>query len=231
MNRMLLIVLAAAAAGCRRPPDRLATDGGVVAGRLVGMAGTTVEFEGFSVEVPGGSARVLLRSGALYEGAVTLSDGDLAVDQGDMTARAALRDVAVVSWGATSVSGTLLDVHAASGWTDTHLLVREGAQLLLVAGGCASLPTGTSGPGGLDRTATGISLAPEARDGSLIARIGPDGPVFTVGESWSGAAPASGGLLLAVNTPAGEGSGFYTVSVNLETPDGGGHAALYPARR
>ncbi len=226
-------VLLAILAGCARPGDRLVTGGGeVLLGRLESLGGGTAEFRGFSCPVPSSEARVVLRSGASFTGSVTVSEGRLVCSRAGGEVSARLKDVSCVIWGATGAESALLDIPAAAGWVNTHIVVERGAQVVLLAGGAATFATGASGPEGLERTGTSLSRIPEARDGSLVARIGEDGAPFTAGEEWNGVADASGELWLAVNLPeTSTPAGSYTVSVTVGETPGRDAVVLFPARR
>jgi len=232
MKRLAILAAALALAACGRAPDRLVDGSGrVVSGRLTALDGASATFKGFSVEIPGGRASVLLRSGALYRGDVSLESGTLSVSGDGIEASARLRDVAVITWGPASVRNLLLDVHAGSGWCDTHLYVERGARVVILAGGSSVVGTGTVGPEGLERTATTISLSPESLDGSLVGRIGEDGDPFTIGESWASVAETDGYLELAVNAPStGAAAGYYTVSITVESDGTENLPAIFPGR-
>lgn len=232
MKRLVLLAAALTVAACGRAPDRLVDGSGrVVSGRLETLSGTIAAFDGFSIELPGGRASVLLRSGALYRGDVSLESGTISVSGEGMDFSAGLRDVAAITWGPVSVRDLLLDVHAGSGWCDTHVYVERGARVVILSGGSSVVGTGTVGPEGLERTATTISLSPESPDGSLVGRIGEDGDPFTIGESWAAVADTEGYLELAVNAPSsGAATGFYTVSITVEGDGAEGCSAIFPAR-
>jgi hypothetical protein len=233
IRRAVLLAAVAFTASCTKQADRLVTaDGQVVVGKLLALESGVAEFRGFTATVPVVEARVTLRGGASYRGEVSVADGMLTVDARGGAVTARLRDVSCVAWGATGASSSLLDVPAAAGWLNTHIEVGEGMIVSLAAGGQAAFASGSSGPEGVRQQATTASLVPEALDGSLVARIGTDGPAFTVGTSWSGTADRAGELWLAVNLPdAGTPSGVYTVSVTVDQDPADGPAALYPARR
>ena len=226
-------VVLAVISGCAKPMDRLVTGGGeVLLGRLETLGGGTAEFRGFSCPVPSSDARVVLRSGGSFTGTVTVSDGRLVCTGAGGEVSARLKDVSCVVWGATGAESALFDVPACAGWVNSHIIVERGAQVILLAGGAATFATGSSGPEGLERTGTSLSRIPEARDGSLVARIGEEGVPFTVGEEWSGTADASGELWLAVNLPeTSTPAGSYTVSVTVGETPGRDAVVLFPARR
>lgn len=234
MRRILALAAAAGlAAGCSRTPDRMvAADGSVVMGRLRSLSGGEAVFEGFSTGVPSSQAVVLLRSGVRTRGAVTIEDRVLTVDGPGYDTTVPLREVASISWGPSSVQNLLMDVSAAAGWTCTHVEVVEGSQVVILAGGRTNMGTGSTGPSGTERTSSSVALAPEARDGELVARIGEDGRPFAVGESWAGVAGTGGCLWLAVSVPSeGVSQGFYTVSVTVGEAPGDGAVVIYPARK
>jgi hypothetical protein len=233
IRRAVLLAAVAIAASCSKQADRLVTaDGQVVVGKLLALDAGVAQFKGFTAPVPAVEARVTLRGGASYRGEVAVADGMLTIDARGGAVTARLRDVSCVAWGATGASSVLLDVPASAGWLNTHVEVGEGTIISLAAGGQAAFASGSSGPEGVRQQATTTSLVPEALDGSLVARIGTEGPAFTVGTAWSGAADRSGELWLAVNLPeAGTPSGVYTVSITAGQDPSEGPAALYPARR
>jgi hypothetical protein len=234
--RLLAGIAAALAltAGCAaRIGDRIVSaDGTVAVGRLLSIGNGSAEFEGFSLPVPEEPARVLFRSGASYRGDVVVRDRVLEVGFEGGVATARLRDVACIIWGDTAAGSVILDVPAAAGWLNTHLEVRQGSLLSISSGGRAVFGTGSSGPEGLERTGTSLSTVTDARDGSLVARIGDAGDPFPVGASWGGMPGSSGELWLAVNTPAGrQASGVYTASIALGEVPGRGSIAIYPGKR
>lgn len=210
----------------------VSSDGTVAVGRLLSIDDVSAEFEGFSLPVPDRPARVMLRSGAAYTGSVAVTNRvlDLSFEGGSVSAP--LKQVACIVWGATYAESALFDVPAASGWLDTHIEVRQGSPVSICSGGRAVFGTGTSGPEGLERTGTSVSTVPEARDGTLMARIGESGEPFSVGAQWGGISGSEGELWLAVNTPSGRPvTGVYTASVAVGEAPGQGCVAIYPGKR
>jgi hypothetical protein len=229
-----VFALLALSLGCAaRIGDRMVSaDGTVAVGRLLSIDDGSARFEQFTLPVPDGPARVVFRSGASYRGEVTVTDRVLEVSFEGGSAGARVKDVACIIWGSDAAESVLLDVPAAAGWLNTHLEVVQGSPLSISSGGRAVFGTGSSGPEGLERTGTAVSTVTEARDGSLVARIGDAGEPFSVGSSWGGLAGASGELWLAVNTPeVRQASGTYTVSISLGEVPGRGSVAIYPGKR
>jgi hypothetical protein len=88
-----------------------------------------------------------------------------------------------------------------SDWYATGLTVTSGQLLAIKASGVAgAIPSVNEGPNGGSTTASGTSfLAPGLPIGSLVARIGPTGTPFKVGEAYQATASASGELYLGYN--------------------------------
>jgi hypothetical protein len=222
-------------ASCVEPPgDRIVTgDGENVTGTLTELGHGTALFEsGISVPLPTGTARVYLRNGASCRGEVSLENGEYRVVSVYGEFRYPAGDVGAVVWGADNAESLLFDVHAGAGWQNTHLEVERDDFVSLIATGCATLQTGTSGPEGIDEFSTTSALVPSATSGELVMRIGEENQPVAVGAEWTGSASASGELFLAVNYPdetAPEVTGFYTVSITVGDRPGRGSVAVYPA--
>jgi hypothetical protein len=126
------------------------------------------------------------------------------------------------------------DISAAKQWTDTNLVVREGAKLRFTATGKVTYPTeqsfagksrtsGTFGPAGLQRGWSDMIHQYAVRDaghGALIGRVGSAeyASPFVIGESFEYSAPVSGKLSLGINQSASDAStaeGSFHVTVEI----------------
>ncbi|HVP64702.1 MAG TPA: LssY C-terminal domain-containing protein [candidate division Zixibacteria bacterium] len=141
------------------------------------------------------------------------------------------------------------DVSAAKEWTDTNLVVREGAKLRFTATGKITYPVeqsfvgksrtgGTFGPAGLPRGWADMIHQYAVRDaghGALIGRVGSAeyAVPFVIGESFEYSAPVAGKLSLGLNQSEADAStatGSFHVRVEVleqgtaETATAGGPA-------
>jgi hypothetical protein len=166
-------------ASCKEPPgDRIVTwEGENVTGQIVAMEPGRALFEsGVTVPLPSSTARVYMRGGASSRGEVTMEEGTLRVlsPYGEITCP--FESVRAVVWGADGAESLLFDVHAAAGWQNTHIEVREGDFISVTGIGSVSGGTGTTGPEGSEYHSTASALVPTATNGELVMRVGEDGP-------------------------------------------------------
>ncbi len=117
-----------------------------------------------------------------------------------------------------TVSVKVAGTSNASAYVDTRLRVRRGDSLTLWASGTVLLANWgqQSGPEGNPNCGQQLPGIPV---GALVARIGPNGPPFKVGESFQGIAEQEGALFLAVGIQqncAQQNTGEFRVQVRVE---------------
>jgi hypothetical protein len=131
-----------------------------------------------------------------------------------------------------------VDVPGAKQWTETNIVVRQGAKLRFTAAGSITYPSagrgrtsGTSGPNGLSRGWSDLLHSYAVKDaghGALIGRIGSEDYAlpFLVGESSEHDVPVTGKLFLGINQSMEDAStangGFH---VTIEVLKEGSEAA------
>ena len=191
-----------------------------------------------SVRVEGNQEAVVLRDGTVLRGQlIELNHGDMRDEStpyliifktdGGEEKRLPPSQVARVYFtgGAVGTSGTR-DLTPATGdgvvvsgqqkWTPSGLVVRRGDRLTFAATGEIQLSANASDTAtatGSSRKAAGAPL-PTANAGALIGRVGPNGPVFAIGDQNTLTVQENGQLFLGINDDeTGDNRGEYRVKI------------------
>ena len=118
----------------------------------------------------------------------------------------------------TPATGDGVVVSAQQKWTPSGLTVRQGDRLNFTASGEIQLSADgndVANAGGAQsrRKAAGSPL-PNAYAGALIGRVGPNGPVFAIGDQASLTVQESGQLFLGINDDeTGDNRGEFRVKI------------------
>ena len=208
----------------------LQADGTIVQGTLESMGYGRAVFDSGTARYEG-EGTIWLPGGRVMQGETGYSDGFFSAGS-----RRVPRDsVLVIVWSGEPLETGTFAVDAARGWLDTGIPVEMGDMISVTARGEVVTETGRSGPDGQERYSSSVALAPGATSGQLVLKAGENGQPVASGSAWTGEAPGSGNLMLAVNVPSHgsmEPAGVYTVQVSCG-PSGRepGMAAFYPASR
>lgn len=192
-----------------------------------------------SVRVEGNQEAVVLRDGTVLKGQlIELNHGDMRDEatpyliifktEGGEEKRLPPSQVARVYFagGAVGTTGNR-DLTPATGdgvvvsgqqkWTPSGLVVRRGDRLTFATTGEVQLSANANdtatAAGSSQRKAAGAPL-PNANAGALIGRVGPNGPVFAIGEQASLTVQESGQLFLGINDDeTGDNRGEFRVKI------------------
>ena len=177
-----------------------------------------------SVRVEGSQEAVVLRDGTVLKGQlIELNHGDMRdeatpyliifkTDGGEekrlppsQVARVYFAGGAVGTTGSRDLTPATGDGVVVSGqqkWTSAGFAVRSGDRLTFTASGEIQLSANASdtatAAGSPQRKAAGAPL-PNANAGALIGRVGPNGPVFAIGEQAALTVQETGQLFLGIN--------------------------------
>ncbi len=118
----------------------------------------------------------------------------------------------------TAPSGDGVVVSAQQKWTPSGLTVRRGDRLNFTASGEIQLSADgndvATGAGARSRRTAAGSPLPSAFAGALIGRVGPNGPVFAIGEQASLTVQENGQLFLGINDDeTGDNRGEFRVKI------------------
>jgi hypothetical protein len=117
----------------------------------------------------------------------------------------------------TQATGEGVVVSAQQKWTSSGLAVRKGDRLNFTSNGEIQLSANgndtATAAGSSQRKAAGAPL-PNANAGALIGRVGPNGPVFAIGDQASLTVQETGQLFLGINDDeTGDNRGAFRVKI------------------
>ena len=100
-----------------------------------------------------------------------------------------------------------LEINVTSSWTATGIMLTEGQPVIVRAKGLFGIGNfsppgswrGMLGANGSHESATGVFPAPDVNCYRAIAKIGPDGDPFALGDFWAFQADSEGELYLGIN--------------------------------
>jgi hypothetical protein len=191
------------------------------------------------VRVEGNQEAVVLRDGTVLKGQlIELNHGDMRdestpyliifkTESGEekrlppsQVARVYFTGGAVGTSGARDLTPATGDGVVVSGqqkWTPSGLVVRRGDRLTFATTGEIQLSANANdtatAAGSSQRKAAGAPL-PNANAGALIGRVGPNGPVFAIGDQSSLTVQESGQLFLGINDDeTGDNRGEFRVKI------------------
>jgi hypothetical protein len=131
--------------------------------------------------------------------------------------------VALAAWGPQAQDTLIVHrIYAYRGWQSTGIQLHQGDWYTLHAEDTWTYSpfAGPNGPEGHRRfLAPGFYPLPGVRGGSLIGRIGEDGPAFYVGKGMSGQVESNGLLYLRIDDDLlGDNVGNVTIQVTVTPP-------------
>jgi hypothetical protein len=131
--------------------------------------------------------------------------------------------VASAAWGPQAQDALIVNrIYAYRGWQSTGIQLHQGDWYTIHAEGTWTYSpfAGPNGPEGHRRfLAPGFYPLPGVRGGSLIGRVGEDGPAFYVGRGMSGRVERNGLLYLRIDDDLlGDNVGNVTIQVTVTSP-------------